>query len=172
MADWNMLKRVLRYVKGTLGFGLCIQKSESIDIHAFFDLDWAGNLDDRKSTSGFAVYLGSNLVSWTCRKQRTVARSSSDAEYKALVDVSTEVTWLVSLLWEIGLPPMSPPKLWCDNMGATYLCTNPVFHVRTKHVEIDYHFVHDKVSKKDLLVHFISTKDQLADILASSYSPL
>ncbi|XP_019196065.1 PREDICTED: uncharacterized protein LOC109189898 [Ipomoea nil] len=140
-ADWAVMKRVLRYVKGTLG-----------------------NPDDRKSTSDFAVFLGSNLVAWSCRKQRTVARSSTEAEYKALADVAAEVTWLVSLLREIGFPPDSAPGLWCDNLGATYLCANPVFHARTKHVEIDYHFVRDKVAKKELQVHFISTKDQLADI--------
>ncbi|XP_019153833.1 PREDICTED: uncharacterized protein LOC109150378 [Ipomoea nil] len=163
-ADWAVMKRVLRYVKGTLGMGLCIRKSESLALHAFSDSDWAGNPDDRKSTSGFAVFLGSNLIAWSCRKQRTVARSSTEAEYKALADVATEVTWLVSLLREIGFPPDSAPGLWCDNLGATYLCANPVFHARTKHVEIDYHFVRDKVAKKELQVHFISTKDQLADI--------
>ncbi|XP_031106254.1 uncharacterized protein LOC116010901 [Ipomoea triloba] len=161
---WAMLKRVLRYVKGTLHFGLRICRSTSDTIHAFSDSDWAGDPGDRKSTSGFAVFLGSNLVSWVCRKQRTVARSSTTAEYKALADVAVEVTWLVSLLTELGMQPAVPPRLWCDNLGATYLCANPVFHARTKHVEIDYHFVRDKVAKKELLVHFISTKDQLADI--------
>ncbi|XP_019158230.1 PREDICTED: uncharacterized protein LOC109154957 [Ipomoea nil] len=163
-ADWAVMKRVLRYVKGTLGMGLCIRKSESLALHAFSDSDWAGNPDDRKSTSGFVVFLGSNLIAWSCRKQRTVARSSTEAEYKALADVAAEVTWLVSLLREIGFPPDSAPGLWCDNLGATYLCANPVFHARTKHVEIDYHFVRDKVAKKELQVHFIFTKDQLADI--------
>ncbi|XP_019159718.1 PREDICTED: uncharacterized protein LOC109156337 [Ipomoea nil] len=163
-ADWSMMKRVLRYVKGTLGMGLCVRKSLSTSLHAFSDSDWAGSPDDRKSTSGFAIFLGSNLISWSCRKQRTVARSSTEAEYKALADVAAEVTWLVSLLKEIGFSPTSPPRLWCDNLGATYLCANPVFHARTKHVEIDYHFVRDKVAKKEIQVHFISTKDQIADI--------
>ncbi|XP_019199896.1 PREDICTED: uncharacterized protein LOC109193509 [Ipomoea nil] len=166
--DWSLMKRVLRYVKGTLGLGLRIRSSLSSAVHAFSDSDWAGNPDDRKSTSGFAVYVGSNLVSWSCRKQRTVARSSTEAEYKALADVSAEVTWLVSLLKEIGFPPASAPTLWCDNLGATYLCSNPVFHARTKHVEIDYHFVRDKVAKKELQVHFISTKDQLADVFTKA----
>ncbi|XP_019175670.1 PREDICTED: uncharacterized protein LOC109170993 [Ipomoea nil] len=161
---WAMLKRVLRYVKGTLHFGLFIRPSSSLAVHAFSDSDWAGDPSDRKSTSGFAVFLGGNLISWSCRKQRTVARSSTEAEYKALTDVSAEVTWLVSLLRELGISLAVPPILWCDNLGATYLCSNPIFHARTKHVEIDYHFVRDKVAQKELQVSFISTKDQLADV--------
>ncbi|XP_019186458.1 PREDICTED: uncharacterized protein LOC109181159 [Ipomoea nil] len=85
--DWAFLKRVLRYVKGTLNLGLRISRSTSMDIHAYSDLDWVGDLNDRKSTSGFVVLLGSNLISWVCRKQRTVARSSTEAEYKGLACV-------------------------------------------------------------------------------------
>ncbi|XP_019167823.1 PREDICTED: uncharacterized protein LOC109163528 [Ipomoea nil] len=109
---WAMLKRVLPYVKGTLHFGLFIRPSSSVAVHAFSDSDWAGDPADRKSTSGFAVFLGGNLISWSCRKQRTVARSSTEAEYKALADVSAEVTWLVSLLQELGVSLATPPTLW------------------------------------------------------------
>ncbi|XP_019172086.1 PREDICTED: uncharacterized protein LOC109167519 [Ipomoea nil] len=161
---WGLVKRVLRYTKGTLDYSLRLSPSSSTTIHAYSDFDWAGCPIDRKSTSGYAVYLGSNLVSWLSRKQRTVARSSTIAEYKALADVSAEVTWVVSLLRELGLHSGQPSTLWCDNLGATYLCANPVFHARTKHVEIDYHFVRDKVASGDIVVNFVSTKDQLADI--------
>ncbi|XP_019171982.1 PREDICTED: uncharacterized protein LOC109167422 [Ipomoea nil] len=170
--DWASLKRVLPYVKGTLNLGLRISRSTSMDIHAYSASDWAGDPNDCKSTSGFVVFLGSNLISWVCRKQRTVARSSTEAEYKGLDDVSAEVTWLVSLLHEIVISLASPPRLCCDNLGATYLCANPVFHACTKHIEIEYHFVHDEVAKKELEVQFIPTKDQLVDIFTKSLSSL
>ncbi|XP_019154333.1 PREDICTED: uncharacterized protein LOC109150813 [Ipomoea nil] len=161
---WAMVKRVLQYIKGKLHYGLHLSASPTTSIHAYSDSDWAGCPVDRKSTSGYAVFLGSNLISWLSRKQRTVARSSTEAEYKALADVAAEVTWVVSLLRELGLHTSQPSTLWCDNLGATYLCANPVFHARTKHVEIDYHFVRDKVATGDFKVNFISTKDQLTDI--------
>lgn len=87
------------------------------------------------------MFLGCNLISWVCRKQCNVAWSSTEAKYKGLVDFSVEVTWLVSLLRELGVVLHHPPKLWCYNLSATYLCANHIFHAKTKHVEIDYHFV-------------------------------
>ncbi|XP_019186526.1 PREDICTED: uncharacterized protein LOC109181228 [Ipomoea nil] len=161
---WGLLKRVLRYIREMQDHGLRLSASSSSDIHAFSNSDWAGCPIDRKSTSGYAVFIGSNLISWVSRKQRTVARSSTEAEYKGLADVSVEVTWVVSLLRELGLHSGRPATLWCDNFGATYLCANHVFHARTKHVEIDFHFVRDKVASGEFLVNFVSTKDQLADL--------
>ncbi|XP_019198070.1 PREDICTED: uncharacterized protein LOC109191846 [Ipomoea nil] len=162
---WAMVKWVLRYIKGTLDYGLRLSPSSTTAIHAYSDSDWVGCPVDRKNTSGFAVFLGSNMVSWLSRKQRTVARSSTEAEYKALANVAAEVTWIVSLLRDLGLYSGQPSNLWCDNLGVTYLCANPVFHARTKHVEIDYHFVRNKVASADFVVNFISTKDQFADVL-------
>ncbi|XP_019197088.1 PREDICTED: uncharacterized protein LOC109190944 [Ipomoea nil] len=164
MDHWALAKRVLRYIKGTLAYGLRISASPTTTIHAYSDSDWAGCPKDRKSTSGYAVFLGDNLISWQSRKQRTVARSSTEAEYKVLADVAAEVTWVVSLLRELGLHDSQPSSIWCDNLGATYLCTNPVFHARTKHVEIDYHFVRDKVATGEFIVNYVSTKDQLVDV--------
>ncbi|XP_019178874.1 PREDICTED: uncharacterized protein LOC109174036 [Ipomoea nil] len=164
LAYSGLVKRVLRYIKGTLSLGLRFSPSSTTHIQAYSDSDWAGCPIDQKSTSGFAVCLGSNLISWLSKKQRTVARSSTEAEYKALADMSTEVTWVVTLLRELGLHSGEPASLWCDNLGATYLCANPIFHACTKHVEINYHFVRDKVASGDFVVNYISTTDQLADI--------
>ncbi|GKE21184.1 ribonuclease H-like domain-containing protein [Tanacetum coccineum] len=119
-------------------------------LEAFSDADWAGDSDDQRSTGGFAIYLGSSLISWTARKQRKISRSSTESEYKALVDTVAELTWLQALLNELGIHSSSTPILRCENLGATYLSANHIFHARIKHVEIDYHFVRQKIDQRDL----------------------
>jgi hypothetical protein len=142
---------------------LHIRKSNSRLVSAFSDADWARCPDDRKSTGGFAVFLGCNLISWSARKQPTVSRSSTEAEYKALANAAAEVMWIQKLLAELKISHPRAARLWCDNLGAKYLTENPVFHARTKHVEIDFHFVREQVAKKLLEVRFIGTGDQSAD---------
>jgi hypothetical protein len=178
---WSAVKRILRFLHGTADHGLLVSHLSSNVLHAytdaafnslnaFSDVDWAGCPDDRRSTGGYAVYLGSNLVSWSARKQKTVSRSSTESEYKALADTVAEVTWLETLLQELRVSTRSVPNLWCDNLGATYLSANPVFHARTKHVEVDFHFVREKVAQRKLLVQFISTNDQIADVFTKPLS--
>jgi histone deacetylase 1/2 len=160
---WRVVKRILRYLKNTSGLGLRIQKSLSTLVSAFSDADWAGSSEDRRSTRGFAVFLGSNLISWSARKQATVSRSSTEAEYKSLANATTEIMWVQTLLRELGIKAPRYAKLWCDNLGATYLSANPVFHARTKHIEVDFHFVRETVAQGLLRIQFVSTKDQVAD---------
>ncbi|KAD6454838.1 hypothetical protein E3N88_09544 [Mikania micrantha] len=157
--QWSSVKRILRYLHGTSDHGLLLSHKSASHLHAYTDavnaysdVDWAGCPDDRRSTGGYAIYLGSNLVSWSARKQKIVSRSSTESEYKALADTVAEVTWLQTLLRELHVSMTSVPTLWCDNLGATYLSANPVFHARTKHVEVDFHFVREKVAQRKLQV--------------------
>jgi hypothetical protein len=99
-----------------------------------------------------------------------VSRSSTEAEYKAIANVTAELIWVQSLLKELGVFQSRPPILWCDNLGATYLTSNPVFHARTKHIEVDFHFVREQVGRKAMQVRFISSKDQIADIMTKALS--
>jgi histone deacetylase 1/2 len=160
---WIAVKHILRYVQGTLQNGLTFQRSSHTLLSAFSDADWAGCLDDRRSTGGFTIFFGPNLISWSARKQSTVSRSSTEAEYKSLANATAELIWVEALLRELGVSLTTRPCLWCDNLGATYLSANPVFRARTKHIEIDYHFVRERVADKRLAIRFISSKDQVAD---------
>ncbi|KAJ6733370.1 hypothetical protein OIU74_005177 [Salix koriyanagi] len=162
---WAAVKHILRYLKGTSSFGLHLTRDPTLTLHGYTDADWAGSVEDQKSTGGYIVFLGTTPISWKSGKQRTVARSSTEAEYKALADGTAEVLWLRYLLTDLCVSPSSATTIWCDNLGATYLSANPIFHARTKHVEVDYHFVRDRVTKKEIQIRFIPSKDQLADVL-------
>ena len=167
LADWLRLKHLLRYLKGTVIHGLHYNCTSPMLLTAFSDADWSGDSSDRRSTSGFLIYLGHNLVSWSSKKQPTVAQSSTEAEYKALANATSELLWITSLFRELHIP-LPSPMLWCDNIGATYLSANPVFHARMKHIEIDFHFVREQVALRRLRVGIISGKDQPADLLTKS----
>uniref|UniRef100_A0A2N9I804 Reverse transcriptase Ty1/copia-type domain-containing protein n=1 Tax=Fagus sylvatica TaxID=28930 RepID=A0A2N9I804_FAGSY len=160
---WSAVKRILRYLKHTIHHCLFLHRETTFTIQAFSDVDWASCPDDRRSTTGYCLYLGRNLLFWTSRKQRTVSRSSTEFEYHAVAQAATEIVWLQSLLSKLGILPSTPPILWYDNIGATYLAANPIFHARTKHIEIDVHYVRDLVSAKALSIRFVSSKDQIAD---------
>ena len=156
-------KRVLRYIRSTLDHGLFYTPGP-ISLSTFFDVDWAGDPNDRRSTSGPLVYLGHNHITWSAKKQLTISRSSTEAEYRAFVSASAELCWLRTLVKDLGIYLYDPPILWCDNVSALNIASNPVFHARTKHIEVDFHFIRERVIRKDLQVKFVSTVDQLADI--------
>ena len=158
-----MVKRILRYLKKTIGRGIVMRRNGHTDIIGFSDSDWAGNTIDRRSTTGYCMFVGGNLVSWKSKKQPVVARSSAEAEYRAMAAASCEMVWLKNLLTDLGFSPTSPMKLFCDNQAAMHIAANPVFHERTKHIEVDCHFIRQQVQSKVIQTHYIRSSDQLAD---------
>jgi len=158
------LKRILRYLQGTLDLGLLLRPSTSSDLVVYTDADWVGCPDTRKSTSGYAVFLGDNLISWSSKRQSTVSRSSAEAEYRAVANGVAEATWLRQLLQELSAPLRRATLVYCDNISAVYMTFNPVQHQRTKHIEIDLHFVRERVAVGDLRVLHVPTSSQYADI--------
>lgn len=163
-------KRVLHYLSGTTSYGLYFRKGNPLSLHAYSDADWAGNATDCVSTNAYIIYLGGHPISWSSKKQKGVARSSTEAEYRAVTNAASELLWVCSLLSELGLKLTAAPIIYCDNVGATYLCANPVFHSIMKHIAIDYHFIRELIQSGKLRVFHVSTKDQLADALTKPLS--
>ncbi|XP_062013935.1 uncharacterized mitochondrial protein AtMg00810-like [Rosa rugosa] len=164
------VKRILHYIKGSLSHGLLFTpQRQPVLLSAYSDVDWAGCPDSRRSTSGYLVYLGSNLISWCSKKQPTIARSSAESEYRSLAHASAETTWLGYLLYELGARIQFPILLHCDNLSTTYMASNPVFHARTKHIELDYHYVREKGAQGSHRVCFIPSKDLPADLLTKPF---
>ena len=161
---YTALKRIIRYIQGTLSYGLQIYKTTLDSLIAYSDADWAGCPDTRRSTSGYCVYLGDNLISWSSKRQQTVSRSSAEAEYRGVANTVAETCWLRNLLLELHIPIRKATLVFCDNVSSVYLASNPVKHQRTKHVELDLHFVREKVALGQVKVLHVPTAFQYADI--------
>ncbi|KAM2882470.1 hypothetical protein COP2_015447 [Malus domestica] len=168
LVHWEIVKRILRYLKGSIGRGILMQKNESNHILAYTDADWAGNSLDRKSTTGFCTFVGGNLVTWKSKKQTVVARSSAEAEYRAMAATASELIWLKSLLLDLGFTSKEPMSLFCDNQAAMHIASNPVFHERTKHIEVDCHYIRTQVQSKVIETVYTRSHDQLADLFTKA----
>ncbi|KAA8541125.1 hypothetical protein F0562_025129 [Nyssa sinensis] len=164
IAHFQLVKRILRYIQGTAHYGMRIITSNTLDLYAFSDTDWTGYPQTRRSTSGFCTFLGSNCVSWSAKKQATVARSSMESEYRSMAATAAELAWLSFLSRDLDIPLHKTPALHCDNLSALHLTINPILHGRTKHVELDYHYIRERVALGSLETRFVTSPNQLADI--------
>jgi hypothetical protein len=163
------VKRILRYLQGTSDLGLFLSCTASSALTVYTDADWAGCPDTRRSTSGYAVFLGNNLVSWSSKRQHTVSSSSAEAEYRAVANGVAEASWLRQLLQELHHPPTRTTLVYCDNVSAVYLSFNPVQH-HNKHIEIDLHFVRERVAAGAVRVLHVPTSSQFADLFTKGLS--
>lgn len=158
------LKRILRYVQGTIDYGMHLYTSSIHSVLSYTDADWGGCPDTRRSTSGYCMFLGDNLISWSSKRQPTISKSSAEAEYRGVANVVSESCWIRNLLLELHCPIQKATLVYCDNVSAIYLSGNPVQHQRTKHIEMDIHFVREKVQKGEVRVLHVPSRYQIADI--------
>ena len=165
---WSGVKRVLRYIKGTLQHGIIFSTNNTNDLIGHSDADWAGDSDTRRSTSGYTFHLGQSLISWSSRKQVTVAKSSTEAEYVALSCATQEAVWLRRLLNDIQCPQNSATLINEDNQGAIELSKNSKHHSRTKHIDTSFHFIRERVVSKEIEVAYCPSGDMIADIMTKA----
>lgn len=158
------MKRILRYISGTLDYGLWIVPSAITSLTAYSDADWGGCPDSCRSMSGYCVFLGDKLISWSSKRHATISRYSVEAEYRGLANDIAETTWLRNFLFELLVYLPKATIVYCDNVSAVYLSHNPMQHQRTKHVEIDIHFVREKVRMGQVHVLHVPSSAQYADI--------
>ncbi|PNX89752.1 putative copia-type protein [Trifolium pratense] len=167
-AHWEAAMRVLRYLKSSPGQGIILPRENNLELVGFCDSDWASCPLTRRSTSGYLMKLGEAPVSWKTKKQVTVSRSSSEAEYRAMAHAASEIIWLRNLLACLQVQCDSPTLLYCDNQAALHLAANPVYHERTKHIEVDCHFIREHIQSKAISTAYVPTKQQQADIFTKS----
>nr|KYP41064.1 Retrovirus-related Pol polyprotein from transposon TNT 1-94 [Cajanus cajan] len=157
--------RIVQYLKGTPGRGILFKRNKSVSLEAYTDADYAGSVVDRRSTTGYCTFLGGNLVTWKSKKQSVVARSSAEAEFRAMAHGICELLWLKIILEDLKIKWDEPMRLYCDNKSAISIAHNPVQHDRTKHIEVDRHFIKEKLDSGMICTPYVSTQNQLADIL-------
>ncbi|XP_042944752.1 uncharacterized mitochondrial protein AtMg00810-like [Carya illinoinensis] len=164
------VRRIIRYLKGTFGRGLSFPTKNSLQLTGYSDADWAACVDTRHSITGWCMFLGNALISWKSKKQDRVSKSSTEFEYRAMSSACSEIVWLRGLLSELGVPQLTPTPLHADNTNAIQIAANPVFHERTKHIEVDCHSIHEAFDHHVIKFPHISTEHQTADVFTKAMS--
>ena len=166
---WSVVEYILCYLKEALGRGILYSNHEHNRLECFTDADWARSKED-KSTLRYCVFVGGNIVSWKSKKQNVAFQSSAEFEYRAMIQSVCEIIWLHQLLMEVGIKTLVLAKLWWDNQAVLHIASNPVFHERTRHIEIDYHFVREKIQLDLISTGYMKTREQLGDIFTKALS--
>ena len=159
---------ILRYIKGILGQGVLYENRGHTHIVGYCDANWAGSPTDRRSTLGYCVFIGNNLISWKSKKHDVVAKSSAEVEYRAMALATYELILLKQLLQELRFRKDELIKLVCDNQAALHIASNPVFHEMTKHIEVDCHLIREKIASGCMTISFVNSGNQLANIFTKS----
>lgn len=167
---WEGVKRILRFLKASINHGISFSGRNKLELVGFCDSDYAGDLDNRRSTSGYVFLLGGGAITWKSQRQRSVALSTTEAEYVSASLAAREAVWLRSLLMSMGVISDEPTKIYCDNQSALRLIRNPEFHQRSKHIDIKHHYVRERQAEGTVEVSYISSEDQLADYLTKPLS--
>ncbi|XP_068650520.1 uncharacterized mitochondrial protein AtMg00810-like [Aristolochia californica] len=167
---WTAVLHILRYSRGTVHHGLLLSSTSDLVLTGYYDVDWAGDTTDQKSTTGYCIFLGNSLVAWKSKKQSVASRSSAEAEYQAMATTAAKLIWFHRLLEELGFPQLSATPMFCDNQSAIQIAKNPIFHECTKHIEIDCHFVQHHYLQGSLTLSHVSSTSQLADVFTKSHT--
>jgi len=163
-SHWIATKCVLRYLSGTCNYGILYTDIFDVILVGYLDFDWAGNLDDRRSITGYAFSIGFRVIAWSSKKKSTIALSSCEAAYQALCAAACEAIWLRRLLNDAGEGQKESTSIKTDNQSTTKLAYNPVFHKNSKHIDTQFHFVRENIRSKEICVEYYKTWDNLADI--------
>ncbi|MCO5610655.1 hypothetical protein L7F22_064894 [Adiantum nelumboides] len=164
----DAMRRIMRYVRSTLDYALFYDAGTQVQVHGYTDSDWANSVSDRRSTSGYMFSFGSAAVTWSSKKQLTVALSNTEAEYRGATVAACKVAWLKMLLQDLEIQVQDPVVIYYNNISSIQLTRSPVFHAHTKHIEVHYHFIRERVLDGDIDLDYVNTEDQAADLFTKA----
>jgi len=168
VGHWNAIIHILRYLKKPLGQGLLYVDRQSIQVFGYYDADWASSPIDKWSTTGYYIFLRGNIISWKSKKQNVVARSTIEAEYRPRASPTCELIWVKQIIQELNFCEIQTINMYCDEQATFHISSNPVFHEKAKHIEIDCHFFREKLLTKEIYIEFVGSNDQLAYVFTES----